>query len=148
MPEDVALDIYGEGPERPQIESLIQRLTLDRRVTLHGSIDGPAAALSGIDLLVLPSDAEGFGLVLIEAMAAAVPVIGTNVPGIRDVIEDGVNGILTPPRNPQALCENIARILSDAALGEKISGGKLAVQRRFSWPLIYPQYRALLLGES
>jgi glycosyltransferase involved in cell wall biosynthesis len=149
LPEDVALDIYGEGPERPQIESLIQRLNLDRRVKLHGSVDGPAAALSGIDLLVLPSDAEGFGLVLIEAMAAAVPVIGTNVPGIRDVISDGVSGILTPPQNPQALSENIAKILSDAALREKlVAGGKLSVQQRFSWPVIYPQYRALILGAS
>jgi glycosyltransferase involved in cell wall biosynthesis len=149
LPEEVTLDIYGEGPERRQIESLIQRLKLDRRVTMHGSVDGAGAALASIDLLVLPSDAEGFGLVLIEAMAAGVPVIGTNVPGIRDVIVDGVSGILTPPRNQKALSEKIAMIFSDVSVREKLAaGGKLCVQRRFSWPTVYPQYRSLILGEA
>jgi glycosyltransferase involved in cell wall biosynthesis len=149
QPDDVTLDIYGEGPERHQLESLIHRLNLDRRVSLHGSIDGAGTALADIDVLVLPSDAEGFGLVLIEAMAAGVPVIGTSVPGIRDVITNGVNGILTPPRNPQALSEKIGTILSDASLQEKlVAGGKLCVQQRYSWQIVYPQYRSLILGKT
>jgi len=147
--EDVTLDIYGEGRQRGQIESMVQRLGLGRRVTLHGTVPGSAEALSGIDVLVLPSDAEGFGLVLIEAMAAGVPVIGTNVPGIRDVIRDGGNGILTPPRNPKALADSIERVLSDAALRNTlVAGGTARVQSQFAWPIVYPQYRAMLLGEG
>lgn len=148
LSEDVTLDIYGEGRQRGQIESVVRRLGLGRRVTLHGAIQGSAEALAGLDVLVLPSDAEGFGLVLIEAMAAGVPVIGTNVPGIRDVIVDGVNGLLTPPRNPQALSDAIAKIFSDVPFRERlVAGGKVCVQQRFSWPIVYPQYRAMLLGQ-
>ena len=149
LPEDVTLDIYGEGRQRGRIESMVQRLNLGRRVKLHGAVQGSAEALAGLDVLVLPSDAEGFGLVLIEAMAAGVPVIGTNVPGIRDVIVDGVNGLLTPPRNPQALSDAIGKIFSDVSFREKlVAGGRLCVQQRFSWPIVYPQYRAMLLGEG
>ncbi|HEX4054943.1 MAG TPA: glycosyltransferase family 4 protein [Tepidisphaeraceae bacterium] len=143
---NVSLDIFGEGPERRKIESLIDGLDLHHPVDLHGAVGGPAEALAGIDVLVLPSDAEGFGLVLIEAMAAGVPVIGTNVPGIRDVIRDGENGLLVPPRNPQALANAIEKVLSDPSLHEKLSaGGRASVQGRFTWPSVYEQYRALLV---
>jgi type III pantothenate kinase len=62
---------------------------------------------------------------------------------------DGVSGILTPPRNPQALADKIGAILSDSSLRDKlIAGGRLSVEQRFSWPNIYPQYRAMILGDS
>jgi glycosyltransferase involved in cell wall biosynthesis len=147
--EDFTLEIYGEGSQRSQIELLVQLLNLGRRVTLHGAIQGAADALAGIDVLVLPSDAEGFGLVLIEAMAAGVPVIGTNVPGIRDVILDGINGILTPPRNPRALADAIERVLSDESLKKTlVAGGTASVQDRFAWPSVYKQYQTLLLNRT
>jgi glycosyltransferase involved in cell wall biosynthesis len=149
LKEDVTLDIYGEGSQRSQIESTVQRLNLGRRVTLHGAVTGAAEALASIDVLVLPSDAEGFGLVLIEAMAAGVPVIGTNVPGIRDVIQDGINGILTPPRNPRALADAIERVLSDDVLRKTlVARGTASVQDRFAWPSVYKQYQTLLLNHT
>ncbi len=98
----VILDIFGEGEERKNISAAIESLDLKNRVILHGAVAGPVGALASIDVLVLPSDAEGFGLVLIEAMAAGVPVIGTNVPGIRDVIENGMNGLLVPAQSAGA----------------------------------------------
>jgi glycosyltransferase involved in cell wall biosynthesis len=149
LPEEFTLDIYGEGSQRLPIESMIRRLSLGPRVTLHGAVAGAAEALAGIDLLVLPSDAEGFGLVLIEAMAASVPVIGTHVPGICDVIRHGANGILVRPRNPKALAEAIGRVLSDGSLRENlIAGGIASVRDRYSWSMVYPQYRALLVNHT
>jgi glycosyltransferase involved in cell wall biosynthesis len=143
---DIVLDIYGEGSRRGEIQSAIARLGLKNRVTLHGAVAGSAEALAKADVLVLPSDAEGFGLVLIEAMAAGVPVIGTRVPGIRDVIEDGISGLLVPPRNPRALAGAIERVLSDASLREKlIAGGRDRVRRLYDWDVCYENYRRLLL---
>lgn len=143
----VILDIFGEGEERKNISAAIESLDLKDRVILHGAVAGPVGALASIDVLVLPSDAEGFGLVLIEAMAAGVPVIGTDVPGIRDVIENGVNGLLVPARNPPALADAIAKILTDSGLREKlVAGGVKTVEERFTWGIVYPQYRGLLLG--
>jgi glycosyltransferase involved in cell wall biosynthesis len=82
-------------------------------------------------------------------MAAGVPVIGTNVPGLRDVILDGISGILTPPRNPRALADAIERVLSDDALRKTLVAGGIAnVRDRFAWPIVYPKYRMTLLGKE
>src|SRR5205814_1575312 len=93
LPPQSHLHLFGQGSLRQQIEFDIARLNLTTRVTLHGAIPRPQEALNQIDLLVLPSDAEGFGLVLIEAMAANIPIVATNVPGIRDVVIDGQTGL-------------------------------------------------------
>jgi glycosyltransferase involved in cell wall biosynthesis len=82
---------------------------------------------------------------LIEAMAAGVPVIGTNVPGICDVIEDGVSGLLVPPRDPRALANAIEKILNDRSLREKlIMGGSDRVRRNYDWSVQIEEYRNLL----
>jgi glycosyltransferase involved in cell wall biosynthesis len=142
---DIMLDIWGEGSRRGKIQSIINRLGLQSRAIMHGAVAGSPEALENADVLVLPSDAEGFGLVLIEAMAAGVPVIGTNVPGIRDVIEDGISGLLVPARNPRALANAIARVLSDASLRERlIASGSDRVRRLYDWEVCYDKYRQLL----
>lgn len=145
LPVDFRLEIFGEGPQRSQIESLIAHYGLEERVMLRGEIAGSEGALRTIDVLVLPSDAEGFGLVLIEAMAAGVPVIGTNVPGIREVIEDNVSGLLAPQRDPGALARLIQRVLSDPILWQKLSdGGRDRVRRNYDWRVWIEAYRNLL----
>jgi glycosyltransferase involved in cell wall biosynthesis len=141
----VRLDLFGEGQERPTLEHLIAQLHLADRISLHGAIAHPADALRQIDLLVLPSQAEGFGLVLIEAMAAGIPIVATDVPGIRDVVQDGVNGLLVPPANPPALAAAIQRLREDPRLRDTLVRQAAAhVQHRFIWPVILPQYREVL----
>jgi len=145
LPSHIRLEIFGEGGERQQIEAEIARLHLADRVTLHGVIARPQEALSKIDLLVLPSDAEGFGLVLIEAMAANVPVVATNVDGIRDVVIDGQTGLLVPPRSPRQLAGAISRLIDDDALRSQLVQNAAAdVRRRFTWEVVLPQYLRLL----
>lgn len=139
------LDIYGEGADRPRIEAAIENLRLRDRVTLHGSIASPWDALQRMNLLVLPSEAEGFGLVLIEAMAAGVPVVAAHVPGIRDVVRDGETGLLVPPGAPAQLAAAIDRVLDDAALRARlIREGLDDVRRRFSWEAVLPKYLSVL----
>jgi len=145
LESDVTLHVFGEGVDRRAIEESIRDLNLEKRVTLHGEVDGPREALAMADVLVLPSLAEGFGLVLIEAMAAGVPVVATDVPGIRDVVSDGVNGLLVPPKSPQALAGAIGRVLSDRALRQMLVGnGSRIVRERFTWQPVLPMYRSLL----
>jgi glycosyltransferase involved in cell wall biosynthesis len=144
----VRLDVWGEGPERASVE-----MELDvwgpqatQWVTLRGPTDDPKQVLSGAGLLVLPSAAEGFGLVLIEAMAAGVPVLATNVAGIRDVVRDGETGVLVEGRFPTGpLVEAISRIVNDPALRRRlVESGLAEVRRRFSWDTALPEYRRLL----
>lgn len=139
------LHMYGEGAERQHIETLVAQLDLNGSVTLHGPVVRPEQALANVGALVLPSAAEGFGLVLIEAMAAGVPVVATNVAGIRDVVRDGETGLLVPPYAPAELAGAIDRILSDDSLRERlIAHGRDEVARRFAWEVVLPLYRALL----
>ena len=139
------LHIFGEGPARTEIEQTAEQCRLRLRLTLHGAVNRPQDALSQIQLLVLPSAAEGFGLVLIEAMAAGIPVIATDVPGVRDVIKDDVTGILVPPGDPQKLADAINQLIADPLLRNRlIDAASTDVRNRFTWDVVLPKYRELL----
>jgi glycosyltransferase involved in cell wall biosynthesis len=140
----VALHIYGEGSERSRIERWMEA-TSAVSVTLHGAVPRPQDVLRNLGLLVLPSEAEGFGLVLIEAMAAGVPVVATDAPGIRDVVQHESNGLLVPVGDPAALAAAIERVIDDAELRQRlIEEGLRTVRERYAWTRILPQYRAAL----
>jgi glycosyltransferase involved in cell wall biosynthesis len=145
LPPDTHLHIYGEGQERATLESQIRQLKLQPRVTLHGPIPHAHHALMNIELLVLPSQAEGFGLVLIEAMAAGVPVVATNAPGIRDVVKHDQTGLLVPIASPPQLAQAIRRLLADKALRDRLTqAARHEVQDRFTWTTVLPLYLNLL----
>lgn len=140
------LDIFGEGEDRPRIEKAIRTHGVESRVTLHGAIPSPQTGLEQIDLLVLPSQAEGFGLVIIEAMAAGVPVIvGENIPGIRDVIRPGETALTTNVEWPTGLAIAIWELMNDAPRKTAmIEHARDDVQERFTWEVVLPSYRRLL----
>jgi len=128
-----------------QLQQLIANLNLTNRVYLRGPTNGPDEALKQIDILVLPSEAEGFGLVLIEAMAEGVPVVATNAPGIRDVVRHDYNGLLVPIGAPRAIAGALELLIQDAARRERlITNGRDEVRRQFTWAPILPQYLKLL----
>jgi len=143
----VHLHIFGEGSDRRRIEKQIADRNLSSQVTLHGQIDRPQTALAGMGILVLPSLAEGFGLVLIEAMAAGVAVVATDVPGIRDVIRHNQTGLLVPPSDPPRLAAAIGQLVEDRALRERlIAAASADVRQRLTWATVMPQYFRLLFG--
>lgn len=143
----VWLEVFGDGVERARIAELISRSHAN--ATMHGRVADPREALRRIDCLVLPSDAEGFGLVLIEAMAAGVPVIATDVDGIRDVVSHEANGLLVPPRNPAAIAHAIERIRTDESLRSTlIENGRRIVREQYAWPAVLAAYREVLFGQS
>jgi glycosyltransferase involved in cell wall biosynthesis len=108
--------LAGEGPERETLEKMTARLGLSRNVEFSGFVADPPAFLSEIDVFVLPSLHEGLGVAALEAMAAGKPVVASGVGGLADLIADGITGLLTPPRNAQALSEAIARLIHDQSL--------------------------------
>lgn len=139
------LNIYGGGSDRPRIESEIASRKLQNCITLHGPIDHPQPALLQSGLLILPSLAEGFGLVLIEAMASGVPIVATNVAGIADVIRADHTGILVPPSNPPALAAAIRRIITNHQLRQRlIAAATDDVRQRFTWDVVLKKYQSLL----
>jgi len=147
---DAKLLIIGRGGYKGQLEKLVNELELKGKVEFVDYV--PQAALReymrSCRVLVLPSLSEGWGRVLIEVMACAKPVIGTNVGGIPSLIHDGVNGFLIPPNDPEALAERIVYLLSRegeaARMGAK---GREFVARTFSTEKYVEGY-ARVLDES
>lgn len=130
------LDLVGDGPLREELENLAIELGISDRVTFHGwiareripEIYGKAA------LLGLPSRYEGMSNVLLEAMAAGLPTITTDVEGTRELVEDGVNGIVVPVGDAKALAREMKRLLASGHLRSEL--GRAAsdhVKNHFSW---------------
>jgi glycosyltransferase involved in cell wall biosynthesis len=106
--------IIGDGSERKNLEDLVRELGLDGKVIFYGQIsnDRIPEYLAAADCFVLPSLKEGFGIVILEAMASSLPVVASAVGGILDIIEDRKNGILTEPRAPEEIAEAVYTIYS------------------------------------
>ncbi|MFH1575574.1 MAG: glycosyltransferase [Candidatus Nealsonbacteria bacterium] len=111
---DLQILVVGDGSERKNLENLVEKLGLKEKVKFLGEIPNEKIPehLAIADCFVLPSTREGFGIVILEAQAAGVPVIGTKVGGILDLIEDQKTGLLVAPENPQAIAEAISKIYS------------------------------------
>ena len=112
------LVVLGEGPQREELERLARELNLP--VQLPGRVPDVAAWLRRADLLVHPARWEGFGLALLEAMLASLPVVATHVSSIPEIVVDGETGLLVPPDDASALAAAVNRVLDDPAdLGER-----------------------------
>ena len=92
------------------------------------------------DVFVSPSLIEGFALVIPEAMMAGLPVVATDVPGNRDIVVDGVNGLLVPPADAQALASSLELILMDGTIGERMSTAARETATRYDWRRIAESY--------
>lgn len=112
--------IAGEGPLRPRIEAWRGRLARPDAVQLLGFVEDPVPFYHGLDALVLPSLAEGFGLVAAEAGACGVPVVATNASSLPEIVEDGLTGLLVPVDQPVALADALARVLNDHDLAARL----------------------------
>ncbi len=110
------LDIAGDGPLRDELEGLRRDLSLEKRVHLLGSRSDVAALMDQADIFVISSLREGQPLVLLEAMAAALPIVSTRVGGIPSTVSDGDEAFLVPPGNPEALATSLAELMEKPAL--------------------------------
>ena len=117
---DVRCWIAGEGSEKDALDAQIQRLGLEQTVSLLGFRSDAPALMAAADVFVLPSLAEPFGLVLLEAMALGRPVVATRVGGPLEIVADGETGYLVPPSSPAAIAEAIQRLLSDPAASRRM----------------------------
>ena len=128
--------IVGDGPYRRKLEQFAARLGLGHRLTFMGfRLDIPSL-LSEITISVLPSLSEGLPNALLESMAAGVPVVATRVGGTPELIEDGISGLLVPPRDPRALAGAVALLLANPELAENMgAAARQRVAQRFPMEL-------------
>jgi len=117
LPGETVLVVLGEGPERATLESLARELGVERRVFLLGRVPDVAAWLRRSSALVHPARWEGFGLAVLEAMLAGLPVVASNVSSLPELVVDGETGLLVPPDDPAALASAVATALQRPELG-------------------------------
>ncbi len=115
------LVIIGEGPEKTDLEKLANKLKIQNHVKFLGHQENIPKLLKSSELFVLPSVKEAFGLVLLEAMAAQLPIVATNVGGIPEIVEDRKTGMLVEPKDADLLAKNILMLINNKPLREKLA---------------------------
>ncbi|MBI3716493.1 MAG: glycosyltransferase family 4 protein [Betaproteobacteria bacterium] len=122
--------IIGDGPQRQALELRVDALQLCDSVRFTGNVDNVPEWLSALDLFTLPSYGdEGVPQGIMQAMACGLAVVSTPVGAINEAVQDGKTGLMTAPRNPQALADALARLMGDAALRTTMSAAGLAYAR-------------------
>jgi glycosyltransferase involved in cell wall biosynthesis len=143
LPEDTVLVVLGEGPERATLVRLARELGVEQRVFLLGRVPDVGAWLDRATLLVHPARWEGFGLAVLEAMLAGLPVVATNVSALPELVVDGETGVLVPPDSAEALAGGITRALDTPHLG---AGGLTRAHDEFSVGRMADRTAALYLN--
>jgi GalNAc-alpha-(1->4)-GalNAc-alpha-(1->3)-diNAcBac-PP-undecaprenol alpha-1,4-N-acetyl-D-galactosaminyltransferase len=141
---DLTLTIYGEGRERPNLETLITSLNLQNKVHLPGTTQNIQEALLNADLFIFPSHYEGFPNALCEAMAVGLPVIASNCSGITDILRDGIDGRLFPIGDENALTKITLELLEDPVQCESLGTHAKEVSTRFSPTRVFAMWDNLL----
>ena len=125
--------IVGGGRRIDEVRQLAESLGLAGAVHFLGPRPDVPDLLNAMDIFVLPSYSEGVSLALLEAMAAGLPVIATAVGGLPEVVTDGDNGLLIPPRDAEALAGALERLLADPAFAQRLGANARAhVRERYS----------------
>jgi glycosyltransferase involved in cell wall biosynthesis len=149
---NVSLKIVGSGPLEKKIKHFIKELKLENNIEVINNVsdDKLLEIYNSSDLFVLPSiidsqgNTEGLGVVLLEAMACKLPVIGSNIGGIPDIVHDGENGFLVPQKDSTKISKAIIDIITNDEHRENFAiNGYEMVKGHFSWELIAKQYITL-----
>ena len=120
--QPIRLALVGDGPEKQKLVDLARQLGLSEKIAFLGFQDNPYKYMKQAAVFVLSSLQEGFGNVIVEAMACAAPVVATDCQsGPAEIIQDGVNGLLVPVQDPEALAGAIMKVLHSPGLAKQLS---------------------------
>ncbi len=144
----VSLSYIGDGPDRDVVMARARALGVAERVTWHGVLPGAARFLPAFDAFVLSSRTEGTPMVVLEAMAAGVPIVATRVGGIHEMLSN-TEAMLVASEAPDALADAVRRVLADpAAAATRVDAARARLQRDFSVDPWLARHEALYLGLS
>jgi glycosyltransferase involved in cell wall biosynthesis len=124
--------LVGDGPEREHLETVVRDLRIQEQVGFVGHVADVAPFYSLADVLALPSHSEGSPNVLLEAMAAGLPIVATSVGGVPEIATSGENALLTSPHQPQDFADALLAVLTDDVVAEKLATNAVMRARAFS----------------
>jgi glycosyltransferase involved in cell wall biosynthesis len=133
--KNIRLRIIGDGPERKSLERLADILSISESVTFEGHIteERKWALMNQALAFVFPSLQEGFGIVLLEAMTAGLPVVVYDLPVFRELLEDGEHGYVVPLNDHTQMADCLLKLLQDDSLRHEISDRNVQYARQFTW---------------
>ena len=134
---DVVLVVAGDGPDRGALAEL--PASARERIVMLGNVphDDLPPYHAASEVFCAPSTGrESFGIVLVEAMAAGLPVVATDIPGYREVVRDGIEGVLVPPRDADSLADAIDGLLDDPDLAKRLAEAGRQRSQRYSWDTV------------
>lgn len=141
---DIALHVVGSGPDRPMLEARTVELGLQDRTTFHGLLHDVAPVLQQLDVFLLTSRREGLPVAVLEAMASGLPIIATDVGGLREQVSNGRNGYLVQPGDCQTLAARCAELIASPALRRQFGAeSRSIVSERFSETAMLNSYSLL-----
>jgi glycosyltransferase involved in cell wall biosynthesis len=142
--------LAGDGFELPRLQADAERLGIGRHVHFVGAVgrDRLASLMKGARIFAFPSRGEPFGIALIEAMAAGLPCVAAAAGGVPEIARDGIDSLLVPPDDPDALREAIARLEADPLLRSRIAEGGRETAAGLSWLRIEELYVKVYRGEG
>jgi glycosyltransferase involved in cell wall biosynthesis len=130
---DAVLLMVGDGPDRHHVEERASELGIVRHCLFLGYQEDVSGWYRAFDAMILPSANEGTPVVVIEALAAGCPGVATSVGGVPDVVREGIDGFLVPPRDTEALAERLARLAQDPELRARMgAAGRESVPPRYA----------------
>jgi glycosyltransferase involved in cell wall biosynthesis len=138
-----ALVIVGGGPEHAALEAQVAAAGLQDRVRLTGARDDARSLLGAAEVALLPSRWEGLPLVALEAATAGVPIVATEVRGVRELFRDGVEARLASPDDASAIAGAVRAVLEDAALARRLADGAARLVREHGEERMVQAYLAL-----
>jgi phosphatidylinositol alpha-mannosyltransferase len=142
--EDVHLVVVGDGRDRDAVGLLPEAVR--RRVVMLGAVaheDLPRYHAAAHAFVASATGQESFGIALVEAMAAGLPVVATDIPGYREVVRDGVEGLLVPPNDPNGLAGALRRVLTDRELAAGLSAAGRERAAAYAWDVVAPRVEAV-----
>jgi phosphatidylinositol alpha-1,6-mannosyltransferase len=138
----------GSGDDVPRLRAVAAEYGVAEAVHFFEGISREqlAACYAHSEIFALPSTGEGFGIVFIEAMAFGRPVLGVAAGGVTDIVEDGMNGILIPPKEPPALARSLGRLLRDSNLRSQLGQkGIESVREKYRFPVLEGNLERILV---
>lgn len=135
--------VGGRGDHEGRLRREARELGVDDRVSITGRVPSVAEYYNLADAFVSSSIREGLPIVLLEAMAAELPIVATDIPGVREVIEDGVTGVLVPTRSPTAFADGVSRVLADDRSEQLGTAGYERVRKEFGIQQTATRYEEL-----
>lgn len=143
----VSLELIGDGPHREELEAYVSELGLSERVRFTGFLDH-ADLISHMrqwDIAVLSTQGETLSVAILEAWSLAIPLVGTDVPGVGDLIKDNHDGLLVTPLSASSLSENLSRLIHSDSLRKQLAKqGRFRAEREFNRRTIWGYYASLV----